>query len=110
MSPVIDGVPARFPEAPIESPASDSRRGDPPPPERDLSPTPFERLLRGLGSTIERGERIVARAAGGYAKLDAAELIALQAGIYRYSEAVDLVAKLVDRGTGAVRTVLQGGH
>jgi hypothetical protein len=110
MSSVIDGVPVRSPEAPIESLSSESKRAEPPPPEREISPTAFERVLRGLGATIERGERIVAGASGGYAKLDAAELIALQAGIYRYSEAVDLVAKLVDRGTGAVRTVLQGGH
>ena len=110
MSPIVDGVPVRWPEAPREAFTGDSKRAEPPPPEPDLSPTPFERLLRGLGNTIERGEGIVSRAAGGYAKLDAAELIALQAGIYRYSEAVDLVAKLVDRGTGAVRTVLQGGH
>jgi hypothetical protein len=34
-------------------------------------------------------------------------LIALQAGIYRYSEAVDLVTKLVDRATQAVKTTLQ---
>lgn len=40
--------------------------------------------------------------------MDAGELIALQAGIYRYTEAVDLAAKLVDRSTSAVRTTLQG--
>jgi hypothetical protein len=41
---------------------------------------------------------------------DPGTLIALQAGIYRYSEAVDLAGKLVDRGGNAVRTVLQGGQ
>ena len=35
-------------------------------------------------------------------------LIALQAGIYRYTEAVDLAAKLVDRTTAAVKRTLQG--
>jgi hypothetical protein len=40
--------------------------------------------------------------------LGAAELLSLQAGIYRYSEAVDLSAKLVDRATSGVKTVLQG--
>jgi hypothetical protein len=67
-------------------------------------------VLVGLATEIDRGERllegvITARAA----RLGAAELIALQAGIYRYTEVVDLTAKLVDRAAGAVRTVLQSG-
>jgi hypothetical protein len=73
-------------------------------------PSAFELVLRGIGQQVDTGERIVARAARGYASLDAAELIALQAGIYRYSEAVELAAKLVDRTTNAVRTVLSAGH
>jgi hypothetical protein len=40
--------------------------------------------------------------------LGPAELLALQAGVYRYSEAVDLAAKLVDRASNAVKTVIQG--
>jgi hypothetical protein len=43
--------------------------------------------------------------------LDARALIAVQAGIYHYTEAIELAGKLVDRATNAVRTVLQpGGH
>lgn len=45
---------------------------------------------------------------GGGKDLGPAELLALQAGVYRYSEAVDLSAKLVDRATSGVKTVLQG--
>lgn len=45
-------------------------------------------------------------ASGNVGGLDSAQLIALQAGIYRYSEAVDLVAKLVDRASNAVRTII----
>jgi len=41
--------------------------------------------------------------------LGAAELIALQAGIYRYTELVDLTSKFVDRAANAVRTTLQSG-
>jgi hypothetical protein len=37
-----------------------------------------------------------------------AELIALQAGVYRYGEAVDLASRLIDRATSSVKTVLQG--
>jgi len=67
----------------------------------------FAHALEGLGSTVDRGEALIARATrGSLGGLDSAELIALQAGIYRYSEAVDLVAKLVDRASSAVRTVV----
>jgi hypothetical protein len=60
-----------------------------------------------LGGAIDRGESLVGRASrGGLGDLDSGQLIALQSGIYRYSEAVDLVAKLVDRTANAVRTVI----
>jgi len=68
----------------------------------------FARTLRGLGREIDVGE---ARTAGAsqLRNYDTASLIALQVGIYRYTEAVDLASKIVDRATNAVRTVLQGG-
>ena len=72
-------------------------------------PSPFARLVHRLGDEVTRGEAVVEgalRAADGV--LGPAELIALQAGIYRYSEAVDLAAKLVDHATTGVKTVLQG--
>jgi hypothetical protein len=47
-------------------------------------------------------------AAHGGHDLGPAELIALQAGVYRYSEAVDLASHLVDRTTNGVKTVIQG--
>jgi hypothetical protein len=111
MSISIDGVRVRWPEeSAAQSPALESRRAEPESEGEDLSPSAFRRVLEGLGGSIDEGERIVAAAARGYSSLDSAELIALQAGIYRYSEAIDLTAKLVDRATSAVRTVLQGGH
>ena len=67
----------------------------------------FGRALRGLGAAVDRGEALMSSASRGkLGGLDSAQLIALQAGIYRYSEAVDLVAKLVDRASNAVRTVI----
>jgi hypothetical protein len=42
--------------------------------------------------------------------MDAGVLIALQAGIYRYSEAIDLTVKLVDRATSGVKTILESGR
>jgi len=71
---------------------------------------PFARLLRGLGHELDRGEALAERAIHGGASaggMSPEALIALQAGIYRYIEAVDLVTKLVDRGTQAVKTTLQ---
>ena len=75
------------------------------------SPVPetnFARALRGLAGEIDRGERHFAGAAE-LQSYDTRTLIALQVGIYRYTEAVDLASKIVDRATNAVRTVLQGG-
>lgn len=74
----------------------------------EAAPSPFARVLRGLGREVDRGEGIVRRALAGGADLGPAELLALQAGVYRYSEAVDLSAKLVDRASSGVKTVLQG--
>lgn len=74
-------------------------------------PSPFARILRGLGREVDRGEKLVRRAvsgAGGRQEMGNVELLALQAGVYRYSEAVDLSAKLVDRASSGVKTVLQG--
>ncbi len=47
-------------------------------------------------------------ALGGGRDLGPAELIALQAGVYRYSEAIDLASHLVNRATNGVKTVIQG--
>lgn len=72
-------------------------------------PSPFARVLHGLGREVDRGEAFFAKAMhAGKAQLGTGDLLALQAGVYRYSEAVDLSAKLVDRATNGVKTVLQG--
>lgn len=75
---------------------------------RGEEPSPFARILRGLGAEVDRGEHLVRRAIHGGGELGPGELLALQAGVYRYSEAVDLSAKLVDRATTGVKTVIQG--
>ena len=76
-----------------------------------VDPEPaFSRALRGLAREIDLGERQLLGASE-LRSYDTASLIALQSGIYRYTEAVDLSSKIVDRATSAVRTVLQGaGH
>ncbi len=68
----------------------------------------FQKALDGLGHEIDRGESVVRRALSAGGHMGAGDLIALQAGIYRYSEAVDLTSKLVDRASTAVQTTLRG--
>jgi len=72
-------------------------------------PSPFARLLAGLGREVQEGESLVRSAIGAAhaGSLGPADLIALQAGVYRYSEAVDLASRLVDRATASVKAVLQ---
>jgi hypothetical protein len=75
------------------------------------APSPFGQLVRGLARESDRGEATIrgvldpGRAAVAH---DPASLLALQAGIYRYGETVDLAAKLVDKASSSVKTVLQG--
>lgn len=107
MALTLDG--ARFPDVPsLHAPL------DPPtasPAARREGPSPFERLTHDLGRAIDQGEELVGRAAlGRFERMDAATLIAVQAGIYRYSEAIDLATKLVDRTTSAARTLLEAGR
>jgi hypothetical protein len=95
-------VPPYTPEAP-------SAEGSGPGPAVPSSSS-FSKLMRGLGHELDRGEALTARAirgGGAGGGLSPGELLALQAGIYRYVEAVDLVTKLVDRATQAVKTTLQ---
>ena len=70
--------------------------------------SPFARAMHGLAHEIDVGEARTASASQ-LRNYDTGTLIALQVGIYRYTEAVDLASKIVDRATNAVRTVLQGG-
>lgn len=71
-------------------------------------PSPFAQLLHGIGHELTRGEATMRHALGGGRDLGPAELIALQAGVYRYSEAIDLASHLVNRATNGVKTVIQG--
>jgi hypothetical protein len=74
-------------------------------------PTPFAKLVHALGHEADRGEatvRGVLRGAAGGQELSSTDLLALQGGIYRYGETIDLAAKLVDKAGTDIRTVLQG--
>ena len=74
-------------------------------------PSPFASLLRGLGREVTTGESQMRSAINSTKSghdLGPSELLALQAGVYRYTDTVDLASKLVDRATSSVKTVIQG--
>ena len=98
-------------EAPLPQPHRAAAALAPAPPKEahaQEGPSPFARILKGLGTEVERGERLVGAAMHSGRDLGAQELLVLQAGVYRYSEAVDLSAKLVDRAATGVKTIIQG--
>jgi len=82
-----------------------------PPEVSSTSVTPFASLLRGVGTELVHGENDMRAAVMRIAHDDhvsSGELLILQSGLYRYSEAIDLVSRLVDRTSGAIKTLLQG--
>ncbi len=103
------------------SPAVEANSSSPP-----EAPSAFALVLQGIGREVQHGESLVrsalgaarsgvgaSRGVGGNSgtnsgSMGPGELIALQAGVYRYGEAVDLASRLVDRATSSVKTVLQG--
>jgi hypothetical protein len=88
-----------------------------PAPQMKVAPTkdpaersPFQRLVEGLGKEINSGEHMMKTAlSSGGGSMEPGQLLALQAGVYRYSEAVDLASKLIDRTSSGVKTVINGG-
>ncbi|HEY3233203.1 MAG TPA: hypothetical protein VGJ84_00710 [Polyangiaceae bacterium] len=69
---------------------------------------PFATFVSRLGKELDRGEHMMSRviSGSGLGQLGPADLIALQAGVYRYSEAVDLATRFIDRLTSSVRVTL----
>lgn len=106
----MSGVPApREARGPLTPPATAKPGSERPgSPAEAGEPSPFQRMLHGIGREVERGEATVRQAMHAGGTLGAGELLALQAGVYRYSESVDLAAKLVDRASSSVKTVIQG--
>ena len=72
---------------------------------------PFHAVLAKMGHELEKGEAAIKQAtmAARFGQdLSAAQAISLQATISKYNEVVDLSAKLVDRVTNGIKTVVQG--
>jgi hypothetical protein len=70
--------------------------------------TSFHDVLKKMGERIEHGEKAIDRALHAPATASSADLLALQTQVYRYSETLDLAAKVVDKVSGGVKTVMQG--
>jgi len=69
-----------------------------------------ETALRASVQSIVRGERLVngvISAARHGATFSNEQLIAIQAGVYKYTQELELASKLVDKATGAIRQTLQ---
>jgi hypothetical protein len=67
---------------------------------------------RRILARVARGERYieqVVRGAAGGTAYTPADLLAIQAQVYRHTQEVELVSKFVDRATSTVKTVLQQG-
>lgn len=72
----------------------------------------FGNLLRSVGNEFNHGEAATLAALHslrGGGDFTSSQLLLLQADVYRYSEAIDLASRAVDRVTGGVKTLLQGG-
>ena len=94
-------MPVEMPRAP-EAKAAEAKA----PGERSA----FQRVVDGLGKEINSGERMMRSALGaGGRDMQPSELLALQAGVYRYGEAVDLASKLIDKASNGVKTIISGG-
>jgi hypothetical protein len=107
---------------PLGSPPAETRptaptrlaaaRAAPSPEPAQSGPDPLLETGRRWLSRVARGERELDRtvreaAAGG--PVAPADLLAIQAQVYRHTQQVELFSKLVDRASSGVKTVLQQG-
>lgn len=109
MTVVLEGPRLPIPVSPALA-ASAERSGAPTSPTaQPAGPSRFQEVLERVSSQADAGERLVDRALQQRGAVEPHQLLALQAGIYRYGEVVDLASKLADRASQAVKTTLQGG-
>ena len=100
---IMESIPKASPLPSLPTSSQPSRATSvPQAPESD-----FKSVLKRLAEHVDRGEALVQQVSRPHAGDGSAQLLALQAGIYRYTEVVDLSAKLVDRTTNSIKTTLQ---
>lgn len=69
----------------------------------------FKTILAELGGRMDKGEAKVNAVVQAAPRLGpGGELLALQAGVYRYTETFEVASKLVDKTSSAIKTTLQG--
>lgn len=90
------------------SPSSPTRSGASHRPESTPS-TSFAEALREAAGSLSEGQTRIDRAIrrGSRGETDPGHLLALQAGVYRYTQELELASKLVDKATGALKQTLQ---
>jgi type III secretion system YscI/HrpB-like protein len=76
----------------------------------DDEPSPFEKVLRGLGDQMDKGEKVMAAAnhALTHQALGPADLLRIQGEVSKYSMTVEVTAHVVGAAVNGVKTVLQG--
>lgn len=78
--------------------------------QSDTAPTTsFADALRDAATSLSEGQTRIDRAIrrGTRGETDPGHLLALQAGVYRYTQELELASKLVDKATGALKQTLQ---
>jgi len=77
----------------------------PAPPAAAPARAPVRRMLEGIVTTEDRIDALVQAAARGKT-FSPAELLALQAAVFRYSQTVEVVSRVADRLVGAVKQTM----
>ena len=75
--------------------------------EKTAPEVSFGDVLERAMDRVDSGADAMNRAVRGAGHMDTRQLLTLQSKVYQYSETVDLVAKVTERTTSAVKTVLQ---
>ena len=102
---MIEGTPGKL-SVPVTTVAT--KTALPATPVAKIEKSSFKEVLEAIGKEAKKGEALVERATHAHGEVSAGDMIALQAGVYRWVEVVDLASKLVDRATQAAKTVTQG--
>jgi len=73
-------------------------------------PSTFQKVMTGVGNELNHGEAVMRSVMhSGGADMSMGDILVLQANVYQYTQTVDLASHLVEQGTNATKTVVQGG-
>ena len=80
------------------------------PKSQSVKGSSFRDALKKTANSIASGEKLIDRAIRSASRgqgMKPEQLIALQAGVFRYTQELELASKLVEKTTGAIRQTLQ---